>query len=119
MARQVVAAADDARLRQKRSEGLNPNAVVNIIRSVLGSAAVLPPNWEGGRNRAPLLALIKNRVSFLGVDEEDIERAALRAKQTWRLPVSVEWVVKRLDQLLAPEPEVSPDNGNEEVYTGR
>jgi hypothetical protein len=121
-ARKLVAQLDDARSRKAKAQGINPNHVVNIIRGVLGNAAILPPNWDTGKGRGPLLSLIKYRVQFLGVDEADIERAAARAKATWRLPVSVEWVVKKLDTLLSEThlDEMGVKTEDEgEAFTGR
>lgn len=113
--RKLVALMDDAGVTAKRVATMSPMTVVSIIRRVMGTQVRLTPALARGDVRAatPLLSFIKNRVAMLGLTEEEVELAAERALRTMQLPTSIEWVVKSLDKLLAPD-----DGGGERVVLG-
>lgn len=108
VARQLLARIDDAKSKGEIAKGsIRPIEVVNILREVVGTGVLpLPPN------AGPLLAFIKTRVLFLGLDAETVEKAARRARDTWKRPISPEWFVKKIEELLQ-DPEES--RGAEEV----
>jgi hypothetical protein len=118
--RQLVALVDDAKERAEKKPpgGLNPHHVINAIRGVLGSHAILPPNPSGA-----FYSWIKHRTNFLGVTLEDIEKAAIQVRDTWRLPATVENIVKRLDTLVHKSNEAGhaplPAEENVTIVTGR
>jgi len=108
-ARQLVAAIDDAVKRKDRVKGLSPQEAIRIIRAVLGPAAALPPTQT-----AAFYSFIGKRINFLGLTAEDVEKIAIRAKHTYKLPTSVQWIMTTADRLLGEEVEVEV-----KVSTGR
>ena len=75
--RMLVSLIDEAEARKDVVKGVAPQEVIRVIRSVLGSSALLPPTVTPA-----FYSMVKNRVNFLGVTLDDVERAAYRAKQT-------------------------------------
>lgn len=104
LARQLVARIDDARRQKEVVTGLTAPAAVKIIRDVVGARCLpLPPN------PTPLMSYLKARILFLGLEADDVERAARNAAQRWKGPVSIEWVFKKIQELMtedgpAPQP---------------
>lgn len=110
LARQLLAKIEDAKKRKEAAAGINPFRVVEIIREVLGRSVVLPPSFDAPhapRAKGPLLALVKQRINFLQLTEEDVERAATRVKHSaqWRKPIQMEFLIRRIDVILAAAEE--------------
>lgn len=99
MIRQLIAAIDDAyEKKAKRADekgGPNPREVVNTIRGILGSKATIPPNPGGA-----FYGFVASRMKFGNYSLEDVERAALHVKLHWKLPTSVEWIIRKMDEIL-------------------
>jgi hypothetical protein len=121
--RQLIALVDDAKQKvaDKPKGGLNPHHVIAAIRGVLGARMVLPPNPGGA-----FYSFIKTRTNFLGVTLDDVERAAIAARDGWKGLIQVESVVRKMDTLLAsPEADGTPHAEAEEsepewqIVTGR
>lgn len=114
-ARQILALIEDARSRKKVVKGgLSPAEAIRIIRSVLGPSAALPPVQTPA-----FYASIKKRINFLGLSAEDVERAAIRAKHTYRLPTSVHYIMQTIDRLVGDAVEVREPSAEVTVTTGR
>jgi hypothetical protein len=121
--RQLIALLDDAHDKRTRkaenSGGLDPKDVIKTIKSVLGGKAYCPPNPG-----VAFYGFIKKRTQFLNVSIQDIEQAAVHVRSHWKLPTSVEWIIRRLDQILEEKDrseEIVPDGERLEweLVTGR
>ncbi len=115
VARQLVALMDDAAARRERVRKLSPHDVVRVIRRVIPTA-ILPPNPGPA-----FYGYVTNRINFLGLTLEDVERAAERARVKYRQPTSVEYIIRTIDRLVgSQEAEEGCDGGEQhEPYTGR
>jgi hypothetical protein len=117
LARKLVARIDDARKGVEKKGNIAPIEVVNILRAAApGGVLPLPPK------PGPLMAFIKARVLFLGLEAEDVEKAAKRAAKEWRKPISIEWFIKRIQELLTDPVEGDPNGVTRTepvVVTGR
>lgn len=102
--RQLVAAIDDAqekRARKAQDGGVDPKAVINTIRGILGGKATMPPNPGSA-----FYGFVATRMKFLNLSLEDIERVALHLKLHGKLPTTVEWIIRKLDTYLAEAEEM-------------
>ncbi len=106
---------DDARATKKvKQEGLSPAEAIRIIRGVLGSSAALPPTQTPA-----FYGFIKKRINFLGLTAEDVERAAIRAKHTYKLPTSVQWIMTTIDRLIDTSDPTAVAPAEVKMVTGR
>lgn len=107
-ARLLIARIDDSRRLAERRAKLPPMDVLRIIKNVMGALVSMPPYLGRSNDRfkyAPLLSLIKNRVSMLGLEHDDIETVAFRALQRCQLPVAIDWLIANMERMLLSDEE--------------
>lgn len=113
IARQLIARIDDARNRKALKEGLSPWEALSIIKRV-HPMVVVPPD------PGPTLGKLKQKIALLGLTDELVERAALRAKTELRVPLAINYFITQLDVLIAEREEVETVEADDvRVITGR
>jgi hypothetical protein len=120
--RQLISQLDDALDKQTRKSeqfgGLNPVEVIGTIKGILGGKASLPPNPGPA-----FYGFVKSRTKFLNVSLQDVEKAAVHVRSHWKLPTSVEWIIRKLDTILTEAEEmenrVEVDEDGWTLVTGR
>lgn len=115
VARQIIARIDDARERKAAATGMNPYDFVRMTR--IGCPSVVVPMDLTGA----MMGLIKNKITLLGLNEDTVERAAIRARQKLRQPMALSYFVKVIDQFIGDEMAAEQETIEREIIvnTGR
>jgi hypothetical protein len=108
--RQLLSVLDDAHdklTKKAENGGLDPNDVIRAVKGILGAKVYCPPNPG-----AAFYGFVKKRTQFLNVSLQDIEAAAQHVRagsKVMRLPSSMEWFIKKLDQVMEEMAGAEPD----------
>lgn len=120
-ARQLLAKVEDGQRSKEMAKKFSSHSAVALAKRVLGLSAVSPMTFTPA-----FYSLVKRKIELLGLTEDDVERAAARAKQTLRQPFSLLYFFQCIDRLLVPNqpPEVGvlgevSEPTEQKVTTGR